>query len=133
MAKLPSGISNHPVVQAAKLNSAGQGTTLMLMLVILVLVVARSSTALTFFKNIGTNAGTSISNAAHGNASANKATAASTLDWHYFIYWGIAALLMVMLSAAAPTFTNTFLGLIILEQLLVHWSTYAKFLSIPTK
>ncbi len=109
--------------------SANQTKTIFLVSILLGLAVVRSQPTKDFFKNAFANASGALS----GQAPATGKSPTVTLDWHLFIYWGIAALLLIALSDAAPTFVTMFLILIIIEELLVHWKEYAPLLKLPTK
>lgn len=112
-------------------SSPEQLRSLVLMLIILALASARSETVQQFFASSIQNINGALSNTVQGKT--NQPTANSTLDWHLFLYWFVAAIIVVLLSDVLPTITTGILVLIIVEQLLVHWQTYAKLLQMPTK
>ncbi len=109
--------------------SKNQGTSLFLLILLLALGAARSNAVQGFFKNGLSNISNNLGATAHGQA----ATSTDTLDWHLFLYWSIGAVLVLALSDIAPQITFGILFLIIVEELLLHWSTYAQLLQMPTK
>ena len=109
--------------------SQNQGIGLFLVIVLIALGAARSQSVSNFFKSGTQNISTNLAATAQGK----PITSTDVLDWHLFIYWGVAIILVVALSEVAPRLTYAILGLIIFEELLVHWNTYAGYLKIPTK
>jgi len=109
--------------------SRNQGGALFLLVVLIALGVARSPNVRAFFQNSFSN----ISGNLQARASNQASTSTDTLDWHLFLYWFIGAILVIALSDVAPQLTFGILFLIIVEELLLHWSTYAQLLQMPTK
>jgi hypothetical protein len=106
---------------------ASQARTIFLISLLLGLAVVRSQPTKDFFKNAFSNASGALSGAATAKSPA------VTLDWHLFLYWGVGAILLIALSETAPNLVTMFLILILIEELLVHWSEYAPLLKLPTK
>lgn len=115
--------------------SSGQIRTLILILILLALAVARSQNVRSFFSQAMSAASGSLSSV--GSAAGTQKPAAPapavTLDWHLFLWWGGASIAALLLSDAAPNVVDAFLALLIVEELLVNWHTYAAFLQPPTK
>lgn len=111
--------------------SRDQGIAVFLLLILVILGLARSAAVQQFFSSSLAAISGNLGATAHGQAVSSTAT--SQLDWHLFLYWFIGGLLVVAFSDVAPRVVIAILSLIILEELLVHWGSYAQYLSLPTK
>lgn len=100
---------------------------LVLLIALLFLEVARSTNVRNFFRTSFGQAENSLS-AGHGSPSAQ-----TSLDWHLAAYWGVAAIILITVAGQYPTFATYLLSLVIIEELLVHWSDFAHYLAPPTK
>lgn len=106
----------------------GQTVSLALLVMLTFLAAVRSSAVQGFFSGSFAHIGANLTGQA-----ASTPTSGDVLDWHLFLWWGVAALLVIGASSYFPGVVNAILGLIIMEELLVHWSSYTALLSPPTK